>query len=108
MVAVDGKSSPAPGLLGEHGPGVFGGVNLLHAVAETVYDARSSNFWPKRVDTGALIGGKRLGLEASLYRLSQVVSVMSFAKTPILRAFQASGSESDLLDVCNQLNLFGL
>jgi hypothetical protein len=51
---------------------------------------------------------KRLGLEASLYQILQVLSVTLFEKTPILRALQASDSESDLLDVGNQLNLFAL
>ena len=49
---------------------------------------------------------KRLGLEASLYQILQVLSVTLFEKTPILRALQASDSESDLLDVGNQLILF--
>jgi hypothetical protein len=49
---------------------------------------------------------KRLGLEASLYQILQVLSVTLFEKTPILRALQASDSESDLPDVANQLILF--
>ena len=49
---------------------------------------------------------KRLGLEASLYQILQVLSVTLFEKTPILQAFQASDSGSDLLDPGNQLNLF--
>jgi hypothetical protein len=49
---------------------------------------------------------KRLGLEASLYQILQVLSVTLFEKTPILRALQASDSESDLRDVGNQLILF--
>jgi len=49
---------------------------------------------------------KRLGLEASLYQILQVLSVTLFEKTPILRALQASGSECDLLDSGNQLILF--
>jgi len=49
---------------------------------------------------------KRLGLEASLYQILQVLSVTLFEKTPILRALQASDSDSDLLDVANQLILF--
>jgi hypothetical protein len=49
---------------------------------------------------------KRLGLEASLYQILQVLSVTLFEKTPILRALQASDSESDSLDVGNQLILF--
>jgi len=49
---------------------------------------------------------KRLGLEASLYQILQILSVNLFEKTPILRALQASYSENDLLDTDNQLILF--
>jgi hypothetical protein len=49
---------------------------------------------------------KRLGLEASLYQILQVLSVTLFEKTPILQALPASDSESDLRDVGNQLILF--
>ncbi len=51
---------------------------------------------------------KRLGLEASLYQILQILSVTLFEKTPILQALQASDSDNDLLDVSNQLNLFDL
>jgi hypothetical protein len=51
---------------------------------------------------------KRLGLEASLYQILQVLSVTLFEKTPILQALQASDSGSDLLAPGNQLNLFDL
>ena len=49
---------------------------------------------------------KRLGLEASLYQILQILSVTLFEKTPILQALQASDSENDLLDTGNQLILF--
>jgi hypothetical protein len=49
---------------------------------------------------------KRLGLEASLYQILQILSVTLFEKTPILRALQASDSDSDLFDIGNQLILF--
>jgi transposase len=49
---------------------------------------------------------KRLGLEASLYQILQILSVTLFEKTPILQALQASGSDTDLLDLGNQLILF--
>src|ERR1022692_3946699 len=49
---------------------------------------------------------KRLGLEASLYQILQVLSITLFEKTPILRALQASDSGNDLLDPSNQLNLW--
>ena len=51
---------------------------------------------------------KRLGLEASLYQILQILSITLFEKTPILRALQASDSQSDLLDSGNQLILFDL
>jgi Transposase DDE domain. len=49
---------------------------------------------------------KKLGLEASLYQILQVLSVTLFEKTPILRALQASDSENNLVEVGNQLILF--
>lgn len=49
---------------------------------------------------------KRLGLEASLYQILQILSVTLFEKTPILRALQASDSENELGDSGNQLILF--
>jgi hypothetical protein len=49
---------------------------------------------------------KRLGLEASLYQILQILSVTLFEKTPILRALQASDFENDSGDSGNQLILF--
>jgi len=49
---------------------------------------------------------KRLGLEASLYQILQILSVTLFEKTPILRALQACHSDNDLFDTGNQLILF--
>jgi hypothetical protein len=51
---------------------------------------------------------KRLGLEASLYQILQILSVTLFEKTPILQVLQPSDSRDDLLDFSNQLNLFDL
>ena len=51
---------------------------------------------------------KRLGMEASLYQILQILSVTLFEKVPILQAFQASNSRDDLLDSGNQLILFDL
>jgi hypothetical protein len=51
---------------------------------------------------------KRLGLEASLYQILQILSVTLFEKTPILRALQASDFENDMGDSGNQLSLFDL
>jgi hypothetical protein len=49
---------------------------------------------------------KRLGLEATLYQILQVLSITLFEKTPILRALQACDSQNDSLDLGNQLILF--
>jgi hypothetical protein len=49
---------------------------------------------------------KRLGLEASLYQILQILSVTLFEKTPILQALQASDSDNDALNISNQLILF--
>ena len=49
---------------------------------------------------------KRLGREASLYQILQILSVTLFEKTPILQALQASDSQNDALDTGNQLILF--
>ena len=46
---------------------------------------------------------KRLGLEASLYQILQILSVTLFEKTPILQALQPSDSHENLLDDPNQL-----
>jgi uncharacterized protein DUF4372/DDE family transposase len=51
---------------------------------------------------------KRLGLEASLYQILQILSVTLFEKTPILRALQASDYENEPGDPGNQLILFNL
>jgi hypothetical protein len=51
---------------------------------------------------------KRLGLEASLYQILQILSVTLFEKTPILQAFQYPDSQTDLPADANQLILFGL
>jgi len=49
---------------------------------------------------------KRLGLEASLYQILQVLSVTPFEKMPILQALQAASSQNDLHDPAKQLNLW--
>jgi hypothetical protein len=49
---------------------------------------------------------KRLGLEASLYQILQILSLTLFEKTPILQALHPSDSENDLHDSSNQLILF--
>jgi hypothetical protein len=49
---------------------------------------------------------KRLGLEASLYQILQILSLTLFEKTPILQAFQDADSQDDLHQDSNQLILF--
>jgi hypothetical protein len=49
---------------------------------------------------------KRLGLEVSLYQILQILSVTLFEKTPILQALQTCDSDSNLVDIGNQLILF--
>jgi hypothetical protein len=49
---------------------------------------------------------KRLGLEASLYQILQILSVTLFEKTPILQAFQDAASHDDWSRNNNQLILF--
>ncbi len=49
---------------------------------------------------------KRLGLEASLYQILQILSVTLFEKVPILRALEASDSQEDSVADQNQLILF--
>ena len=51
---------------------------------------------------------KRLALDASLYQILQVLSVTLFEKTPILRAFQRTTSQPEILDPRNQLTLLNL
>jgi hypothetical protein len=51
---------------------------------------------------------KRLGLDASLYQILQILSVTLFEKTPILQAFQDPDSQTDLPADANQLILFDL
>ena len=49
---------------------------------------------------------KRLGLNASLYQILQILSLSLFEKMPILQALQPSDSQFGLTDPGNQLNLF--
>jgi len=49
---------------------------------------------------------KRLGLEASLYQILQILSLTLFEKTPILRALQAIDQNADFAENPNQLILF--
>jgi hypothetical protein len=51
---------------------------------------------------------KRLGLEASLYQILQILSVTLFEKTPILRALEAFSYQDDPSENINQLILFDL
>ena len=49
---------------------------------------------------------KRLGLQASLYQILQILSVTLFEKVPILRALEVPDLQSDLVEDRNQLILF--
>jgi len=49
---------------------------------------------------------KRLGIDASLYTLLQVLSVTLFEKIPLQQAFPGNDSSSDNITINNQLNLF--
>ena len=51
---------------------------------------------------------KRLKLDATLYQILQILSVIPFEKTPILQALQAPDSQSDLGENCKQMILFDL
>jgi Domain of unknown function (DUF4372)/Transposase DDE domain len=51
---------------------------------------------------------KRLGLDASLYQILQILSVTLFEKTPILQTLQPSDSQELLANFSNQLDLFKL
>jgi len=51
---------------------------------------------------------KRMGLDASLYQILQILSVTLFEKTPILQALQTHEAQVDLPDYANQFNLFDL
>jgi hypothetical protein len=49
---------------------------------------------------------KRLGLEASLYQILQILSLTLFEKVPVLQALQRSDSQNESSENCNQLILF--
>jgi hypothetical protein len=51
---------------------------------------------------------KRLGLDASLYQILQILSLTLFEKTPIFQALQAPESQDELPDPGNQLILFDI
>src|SRR5437868_2330887 len=51
---------------------------------------------------------KRLGLEASLYQILQILSLTLFEKVPVLQALQPSDSQNESGEHCNQLILFNL
>ncbi|MDA1235220.1 MAG: transposase, partial [Acidobacteria bacterium] len=48
---------------------------------------------------------KRLGLDASLYKLLQVLSITVLEKTPVLQAFQRTVSNVETPALSNQLKL---
>ena len=54
----------------------------------------------------AAIVKKQLAIDVSLYTFLQILSVHSFEKIPILRAFSDSNSGSATIESPNRLNLF--
>jgi hypothetical protein len=54
----------------------------------------------------AAIVRKRLGLEASLYQILQILSLTLFEKVPILQTLQPSDSQNESGENCNQVILF--
>jgi len=51
---------------------------------------------------------KRLGLDLSLYQMSQILSLTLFEKVPLLQAFSQIHRTDDMEQPCNQLDLFYL
>ena len=51
---------------------------------------------------------KQLGLELSLYKILQILSVTIFEKTPILERFSNFSDEFPTVEQCIQLSLFDL
>ena len=51
---------------------------------------------------------KQLGLELSLYKILQILSVTIFEKTPILEGFSNFSDEFPTTEQCIQLSLFDL
>jgi hypothetical protein len=49
---------------------------------------------------------KRLGSDATLYEILQILSVSVFEKTPLAELFQAVGSQNEFPQISNQLLLF--
>ena len=79
----------------------------IKAFYGTSENAVKTQIWiPVSVYVLVAIVRKRLGLETTLYQILQILSVTLFEKVPVLRAFQASDSQDDLLDDGNQLILF--
>ena len=81
----------------------------IKAFYGTSENAVKTQIWiPVSVYVLVAIVRKRLGLDASLYQILQILSVTLFEKTPVLQALQATDYENDLLNVSNQLILFDL
>ena len=49
---------------------------------------------------------KRLGMEAGLYQILQILSLTLFEKTPTLQALQTADCENNVYGIGNQLILF--
>jgi hypothetical protein len=81
----------------------------IHAFYGTSENAVKTQIWiAVSVYVLVAIVQKRLGIEATLYQILQVLSLTLFEKTPILRALQQIDSQDDLPCPINQLNLFNL
>jgi uncharacterized protein DUF4372/DDE family transposase len=51
---------------------------------------------------------KHLGVELSLYSMTQILSLTLFEKMPLLQAFSLINRSPELAPICNQLDLFDL
>ena len=60
---------------------------------------------PRNPHPGAIVK-KRLGLDLSLYKILQILSVTIFEKNPILEGFFNFADETENLNLGKQLNLF--
>jgi IS4 transposase len=79
-------------------------IKAFHGVSE---NAVKTQIWiAVSVYVLVAIVRKRLGLEASLYQILQILSLTLFEKTPILCALQAIDADANFTENVNQLILF--
>ena len=67
---------------------------------------RKNNSTCQRARYSWAIVKKQLGLDLSLYKILQILSVTVFEKTPILEGFSNFSDEITDAEPCIQLNLF--